>query len=252
MTKSDSVKPPTSSAETLHQRIRRGIEARILSGDWPPGHRIPFEHELMGQFGCARMTVNKAISGLVAAGLVERRRKVGSFVIRPRIQSAVLEIPDIAAEIARRGQRYQYELLGRVQCAAEAPNPLALPSRQPVLELTCRHSADAQPLAFEYRLISLPAVPDAAHADFSVSAPGPWLIEHVPWTEAQHRISAINADAEIAANLGVARQSACLVVERQTWRAGTAITFVRQVFRGDLYHLVARFTPGDVADAKRS
>lgn len=206
----------------------------------------------MGQFGCARMTVNKAISGLVAAGLVERRRKVGSFVVRPRIQSAVLEIPDIAAEITRRGQRYQYELLGRVQRAADAPNPLALASSQPVLELTCRHSADAQPLAFEHRLISLPAVPDAADVDFSVIAPGPWLIEHVPWTEAQHRISAINADAEIAANLGVARQSACLVVERQTWRAGTAITFVRQVFRGDLYHLVARFTPGESADAKRS
>ena len=41
------------------------------------------------------------------------------------------------------------------------------------------------------------------------------------------------------------------MVERQTWRAGTAITYVRQVFRADLYHLVARFTPGEGGDANR-
>src|ERR671928_222402 len=31
----------------LYQRIRDDIEARIMSGEWPPGHRVPFEHELM-------------------------------------------------------------------------------------------------------------------------------------------------------------------------------------------------------------
>ena len=48
----------------LHQRIRDDIEARIMSGDWPPGHRIPFEHELMAEYGCSRMTVNKVLSTL--------------------------------------------------------------------------------------------------------------------------------------------------------------------------------------------
>ncbi len=31
----------------IYQRIRDDIEARIMSGEWPPGHRVPFEHELM-------------------------------------------------------------------------------------------------------------------------------------------------------------------------------------------------------------
>ena len=100
-------------------------------------------------------------------------------------------------------------------------------------------------------MISLTAVPEAAGVDFSLGAPGPWLVEHVPWTEAEHRITAINADSGVAARLGIARKSACLVVERRTWRAGTAITFVRQVFRADLYHLVARFTPGERSEANR-
>ena len=93
---------------TLHQRIRADIEKRILKGAWRPGHRIPFEHELMEQYGCARMTVNKAISSLVATGLIVRRRRVGSFVAEPRAHSAVLEIPDI-----RRAARGRAEACGR-------------------------------------------------------------------------------------------------------------------------------------------
>ena len=59
----------------LYQRIRSDIEANIMSGDWPPGHRVPFEHELMETYSCSRMTVNKVLSALADAGLVVRRRQ---------------------------------------------------------------------------------------------------------------------------------------------------------------------------------
>ncbi|MCF5941665.1 GntR family transcriptional regulator, partial [Xanthomonas perforans] len=67
---------------TLHQRIRQDLEQRIHSGDWPPGHRVPPEHELMAQYGCSRMTVNKVLGLLADAGMIERRRRTGSFVAR--------------------------------------------------------------------------------------------------------------------------------------------------------------------------
>ncbi|WP_296253579.1 GntR family transcriptional regulator, partial [uncultured Stenotrophomonas sp.] len=51
-------------APTLNHRIRSDIEGRILSGEWEPGFRIPFEHELMEQYGCSRMTVNKVLTAL--------------------------------------------------------------------------------------------------------------------------------------------------------------------------------------------
>ena len=40
------------------------------------------------------MTVSKALTELARAGLIERRRKAGSFVARPQRQSALLEIRD--------------------------------------------------------------------------------------------------------------------------------------------------------------
>ena len=96
---------------TLYKQIRRDIEHRILTGEWPPGHRIPFEHQLMERYGCSRMTVNKALSELAQADLIERRRRAGTFVRRPKHLSAVLKIADIRAEIAALGRSYGYELI---------------------------------------------------------------------------------------------------------------------------------------------
>jgi len=237
--------PPKSEPATLHDRIRDTIETQILTGAWPPGHRIPFEHELTAQFGCARMTVSKAIASLVDAGLIVRRRRSGSFVAQPRIHSAILDIPDIQAGIVARGQVYGLTLLARRRrkpCGAR-PDEVQLAGKGGLLDIRCLHLADGQPFALEDRLISLAAVPDAEAADFSASAPGTWLLHHVPWTEAEHRIAAVNADAEIADLLAIANGAACLTLERRTWRGDRHITHVRQTFPGAAYDLIARFTP---------
>jgi hypothetical protein len=50
---------------TIHQRIFKDIETRLLSGEWRPGDRIPIEHDLVAQYQCSRMKVSKALSILV-------------------------------------------------------------------------------------------------------------------------------------------------------------------------------------------
>jgi GntR family histidine utilization transcriptional repressor len=235
---------------TLHQRIRGDIEGRILSGEWPPGHRIPFEHELMAQYGCSRMTVNKVLSLLADAGMIERRRRAGSFVSRPHphIEQVALDIPDIPLEVAARGHAYGFRLVSRRHRrphAGDAAEREFAGDGTRVLALRSLHLADGRPLALEDRVINPQAVPEALAMDFSATAPGSWLLEHVPWTRAVHRISAIGVDAGQAALLEVAAGTPCLVIDRQTWRGEQPVTRVRQIFLGDAYDLVARFTPGN-------
>lgn len=231
--------------ESLNRRIRADISQRILSGAWPPGHRIPFEHELMAEYGCSRMTVNKALGPLAEQGLIVRRRKAGTFVARPRIHSVVLDIPDIAAEVTARGEPYGYELLSRRvgRAGQREMNDLGLEAPVRLLSLRCLHRASGRPFALEERLINLDAAPEAADADFAAEPPGSWLLGHVPWTEAEHRISAAHPSRAAAAALGIASTAACLVLERQTWRGADRITHVRLVFPGEAYDLVARFAP---------
>lgn len=246
MSLADSRIKPDAARPTLYKTIRHDIERRILTGEWPPGHRIPFEHEIMARYGCSRMTVNKALSELAQAELIERRRRAGSFVRRPQFLSAVLEIPDIRAEITALGRSYGYELVKSAKRAATAADRERLDVKGPrkVVAVTCRHSADGVPFALEDRLIDLEAVPDAAKADFAKEPPGSWLLHHVPWTEAEHAISAIAADDTMADALAIARGAPCLVIERHTWRKAKPITAVRLVYPGESHRLIARFKGG--------
>jgi GntR family histidine utilization transcriptional repressor len=231
--------------QSLHQRILSDISERILSGVWPPGHRIPFEHELSAEYQCSRMTVNKALSQLAKAGLIERRRRSGSFVRRPQSQAAILEIHDIRVEVEALDLPYRYERMACVKRRATMQDKslLGLNSTVPMLALECMHFAGKRPFAHETRLISLDAVPEATEEMFLDTAPGPWLIGRVPWNAAEHRISAMAADKHLAAALAIELGAACLVVERRTWSAERPVTHVRFVHPAESHTLVARFTP---------
>jgi GntR family histidine utilization transcriptional repressor len=230
---------------SLHQRILSDIREKILSGAWAPGHRIPFEHELTAEYKCSRMTVNKALSQLAKAGLIERRRRSGSFVRQPQSQAAVLELHDIRIEVEALGLPYRYERLGRAKrrSTAEDRASLGLSAPGQVLWLEGLHFAGERPFALEQRLINLSAVAEADEEGFLEIAPGPWLIGRVPWSEAEHRIRAIAADKHLADMLDIDANAPCLVVERRTWSAEHPVTHVRFIYPAESHTLVARFTP---------
>ncbi|MEO9337312.1 histidine utilization repressor [Mesorhizobium sp. SB112] len=238
---------PEKSTETvsLHQRILADISARIVNGEWKPGHRIPYEHELTEEYGCSRMTVSKALSELARTGLIERRRRSGSFVRRPHSEAAILEINDIRAEVEALGLPYRYQLDERSRRKSTASDKmvLGLTVAEPVLLLKSRHFAGKRPFCLEERLISLTSVPEASDEPFRETASGPWLVNRVPWSAAEHRISAAAADTETAAALEIASGAPCLVVERRTWSSEKPVTHVRFVYSADSHTLVARFTP---------
>ena len=227
-------------APPISERIRASIEARILSGEWPPGHRVPGEAELAAHYGCARMTANKALSALAHAGLVERRRRAGTFVARPRSQSMVLEIADLAAEVTARGDAYEWRLTSRKLTRSDALGG-GKDGGGEVLEIEGVHLANGVPLAFERRLVKVAEVPAIASADLAQVAPGTWLLAHAPWTEAENRISAQAAPPEVAKALGLPKASSCLTVERRTWRGDAPVTLVRQYYVAGAWEFVARF-----------
>jgi len=231
--------------QTLHQRILNDVGGKIVSGQWPPGHRLPFEVDLAAQYGCSRMTVNKVMTQLAKSGLIERRKKSGSFVTRPQAQSAVLEIADIEQEVRSLNLRYAFRLERRQVRGATQADLRALETKQAkdVLALLCIHFAGERPFCVEDRIINLAAVPDAMAEDFSATPPGRWLLGEIPWSAAEHRIHATAATPEMAAMLGVAKGCPCLLIERRTWSDAGTITYVRLTYPGETHSLVARFTP---------
>jgi GntR family histidine utilization transcriptional repressor len=241
-----------SAGRSLSAEIQAEIEARIRSGEWAPGHRVPSEHELMAEYGCSRMTVNKALSALASAGLITRKRRSGSFVAAPASEETVLEIHDIEAEIRQSGRAYAYERGRRLirDATQEDAERLKVRPGSPVLALQARHFADGQPHMVEHRLINLSLVPDAREESFSEGPSGSWLLRRIPWTDAEHHIRAIAADRTLAAQLDIAPGAPCLVVERRTWQGGVPVTHVRLAYPGERHQLIGRFSPAMRAPSK--
>jgi GntR family histidine utilization transcriptional repressor len=100
----------------------------------------------------------------------------------------------------------------------------------------------------EHRFINLIAVPRAADQAFTTIAPGRWLLDHVPWSEAEHSIRAEPADARTASLLRAKPGTACLVIERRTWQRRRTITLARLVHPGTRHALTGRFRPASGTD----
>lgn len=249
LAKPKSVRAPKTQARangaSLNQIIRNDIEGRILSGEWPPGYRLPFEHEMMEKYGCSRMTVSKALSALSAQGLITRRRRAGSVVAAPSADRAVLQIIDFAADARRSGKLYRHDILERRIEPADAATArrTGLRTGAKVLYVATRHVVDGVIEAYEERIVNLAAVPQARRESFADMPVGTWLLQRVPWSDAEHVIGAVNADARLARRLGVERNAACLMLERRTWQGSHVLTEARIYYPGTGHRLIGRFSP---------
>lgn len=66
---------------SLAHDVVDALGGRIREGSLPPATKLPTEAAIMEEFGVSRTVVREAISRLQAAGLVETRHGVGTFVV---------------------------------------------------------------------------------------------------------------------------------------------------------------------------
>ncbi len=220
-----------------HNDIHAELLGRITSGLWPAGAAIPNEADLALEFGCTRPTVARALSDLVKAGLIERRRRAGSRVVERRAREILLTIPLVRTEIEAAGRGYGYHLLG-IERAPGSARTVIGPGE--ALHILCLHSADGEPYQLEDRWINLRTVPLAAAQDFAREGPNEWLVRTVPFTRAEHILSAAAAGPEEAERLGLATGAPVFVIERTTWLGEDPVTQVRLIHPGQGFRLFAR------------
>ncbi|MDJ0925114.1 MAG: extracellular solute-binding protein [Acidimicrobiia bacterium] len=64
----------------IYFQLKTLILEEILAGTYPPGSRLPTEHELCERLGVSRTPVSRALSELADEGVILRKRRSGSFV----------------------------------------------------------------------------------------------------------------------------------------------------------------------------
>jgi GntR family histidine utilization transcriptional repressor len=226
-----------------YERVKRHILEGIRKGRWSEGDRLPSEHELRESLGVARMTVNRALRELADSGQVRRVQGAGSFVARPPRRSPLIEIRDIADDIAARGHRHDIRVLehGRVRASVALAAAFQLRSGAALFHSLLLHFEDGQPLQIEERHVTPAFAPRYLEQDFARITPAHYLRSIAPATEVEHTVEAVLPDLHAARLLKLARGEPCLRLTRQTWVGTQPATRGVFTYPGARYSLGSRY-----------
>ena len=100
-------------AVPLHVSISEKLRQQIDQGTYPPGEKLPSEHQLMELFDVSRITVRQAIANLISQGLVQSQQGKGVFVTPQQKVNYSLSSPLIFLEddLAQKGVTLSLENL---------------------------------------------------------------------------------------------------------------------------------------------
>lgn len=116
----DEVFIDKSSVIPIYYQLAKLLEGQILRGELKPGEALPTESEISAHFEISRMTVRRAISELISAGMVHAQQGKGTFVALPKLNNVVFELDNFNRELEQRGLRVNTTLLSAHIVRADA------------------------------------------------------------------------------------------------------------------------------------
>lgn len=146
--------------EPPSRTIAASLRAKITSGDYAPGDRLPSERALAAEFRTARNTAREAIGLLAVEGLVDVQHGRGAFVrtgtplIRLGASRYARTIRDstglspFRAEAAAQGKQARVDVpsISRVPTPADVAERLGLTSGEEVVARVNHYFTDDEPL----------------------------------------------------------------------------------------------------------
>jgi GntR family transcriptional regulator len=103
---------PGTHQPLAYLRLRRAIRNVIEHRDIEPGHALPSERDLARVLALSRVTVRKAIAGLVEEGLLTQRHGAGTFVAE-RIIKPMSRLTSFTEDLRARGLNPRSEFFER-------------------------------------------------------------------------------------------------------------------------------------------
>lgn len=233
-----------NSSQPLYQQLQRALRDAIEKRVLGPEDALPSERQLAAELGVSRITVRKAIDGLVSEGLLVSRQGSGNFV-SSRIDKNFAKLTSFSEDMRARGRNPHSVWLGRSEgtVTPEEALKLALSPGTLVYRFNRLRFADDEPMAIELAtmvascLPPLPEVGESLYASLESLGNRP--------VRALQRLRALLLNAEQAKLLEAQEGDAGLLVERLGYlRDGRAIELSQSFYRGDKYDFIAELNAG--------
>lgn len=107
----------------LYHQLSELILAKVRSGEYPPGARIPSENELAATYGIGRPTARQAIDLLVRRRILARRRGAGTFVQEAQEEIDLFSLAGTIASFQKKGIAVCPQILEKTRLTEVGPDP---------------------------------------------------------------------------------------------------------------------------------
>src|SRR5438105_4725826 len=213
------------SQQPLYQQLQRALREAIQNHVLAPDDALPAERQIATDLEISRITVRKAIDGLVEEGLLVRRQGSGNFVAG-RIEKNFAKLTSFSEDMRARGRTPRSVWLKRAEGAVTPEEAMAmrLSPGAPVYRFHRLRFADDAPMSIEYTTIAADCLPSIDAVEASLYE-GLERAGNRP-VRALQRLRALLLNPEQAKLLHAREGDAGLLVERIGFlRDGRAIEF---------------------------
>lgn len=234
-----------SEPRPLYSQVKDFIRGMIETRQWLPNTRIPSENEIVKTFSISRMTVNRALRELTMEGLLRRLHGVGTFVAQPRSVSPIMEIRDIAAEIASSGGNHRLEVLFLQEEKASViiANAIDIPIGSAVYHSRILHKDGDSPVLLTERWVNPVVAPDFTQQDFTKESPSAYLCRVAPVAESEFFIEARMPSKENRRLLQLKDNEPCLLLSRTIISGSCIASLSWFTYPGLRYRFKGSFRP---------
>lgn len=216
----------------LHKVISDWIRGEISASRLKVDDKLPSENELAHQFDVSRLTVRRALQTLEQDQLIFRSQGLGAFVKAPMPKKKLLNLNSFNEDLTDSGMNPSSKVLQKI--IATPPDHvrviLGLDTQKKVVQLDRLRLGDSRAFAFDRTW--LPVFYGQLIDDKDLSTTSIYdILENeynIPILKGCNRFDAANADAHIATHLGVAENTALLLIRRISYTTGNKIVFYQE------------------------
>lgn len=236
--------------DPIYFQASERLRALLRRGAFAAGAQFLTERQIADRFGISRATANKALASLVAEGVLEFRKGVGTFVRTPLLDYDLRALVSFTEKARAAGKTPATRVLRAVEVTAAGVDPevraaLGLEPSESVYDVARLRLADGVPVILERRQLLARFCP-ALDADALAGSLYELLTERygLRVAGADETIRAVAIGGDDARQLRVDDGAAGLRVTALGFlEGGTPLWFERTLYRGDTYEFRNRLGP---------
>ncbi|NOZ21663.1 MAG: GntR family transcriptional regulator [Planctomycetes bacterium] len=233
----------------VYQQLNAALRQMIASGEVRAGQKFLSEREIGRRFKVSRATANKAVSNLVAEGILVFKKGVGTFVRRELLGYDLARLVSFTDYAWAEGMTPSTKVLGfEVMSGWQAPENvqkrMKLVANEPVYWIERLRLADGAPMILERRYVAARFCPNVTKAELEGSLYHLWAERYkLEVFAAEQTIRAIAVPGADAKLLDVAAGSPGMLVSCVgLLRGEVALWHENTLYRADWYEFHSRFS----------